>query len=389
MPGEKWDVFVSYASEDRLAVAVPLRQALAKQGLRVWLDRGELVVGDSVREKINEGLSQSRFAVVILSRASLAKQWPRDEWSALLALESAGRRRLLPVLFDVSPQEVAVAFPLIADRLSLDMATGADRVAEAIARSVVPDRDRARPSVVVDFSHGQDQWSQLSHVPARIEGAGTLTTSWLEHEDDLARVAVLLVPPPLHSRFTRSEIDSLERWVNNGGGLAIFGCYDERHHASNASELAWRFDFEFGVDVVLPAGSSEADARTQVFSRDPRLAVRARPTGDHPVVEGVNELALISSASIWPLTASPPELLVESAPDAAVMRPLGRILPDGSRPAIDKWEHSRTGPVPLVGARSWGSGRIVVVGTWKLFTVETARNARFLHNTIDWLRRRI
>ena len=86
--------------------------------------------------------------------------------------------------------------------------------------------------------------------------------------------------------------------------------------------------------MVLPAGSSEADARTQVFSRDPRLAVRARPTGDHPLVEGVNELALISSASIWPLTASPPELLVESAPDAAVMRPLGRILPDADHAAL-------------------------------------------------------
>src|SRR5262249_3417779 len=106
MPGEKWDVFVSYASEDRLAVAVPLRQALEKQGLRVWLDRGELTVGDGLREKINEGLSQSRFAVVVVSRASLAKQWPRDEWSAVLALESAGQRRLLPVMFDVSPQEV-------------------------------------------------------------------------------------------------------------------------------------------------------------------------------------------------------------------------------------------------------------------------------------------
>jgi hypothetical protein len=211
MPGEKWDVFVSYASEDRHTVAVPLRQALEKQGLQVWLDCWELAVGDSLREKINEGLSQSRFAVVILSRASLAKQWPRDEWLAVLALESPDRHRLLPVRFEVSAREVAVEFPLIADRLSLDMGQGgADRVAEAIARLVVPDRDRARPSVVMDFSHGQDQWSQLSRVPERIEGAGTFAASWLEHEDDLARAAVLLVPPPFRSRFTRAEIDSLD-----------------------------------------------------------------------------------------------------------------------------------------------------------------------------------
>jgi hypothetical protein len=383
MSGETWDVFVSYASEDRLTVAVPLWQALERRGLRVWHDTGEIAVGDGLREKINDGLSQSRVAVVILSRASLAKKWPRDEWSALLALE----RRLVPVLFDVSRHEAATAYPLIADRLGLDMTAGVDRVAEAVARLIVADRDRVRPSVLVDFSHGQEKWSQLSRLPERIAGAGTMTTSWLEREDDLARAAVFLVPPPFHTRFTPPEIESLARWVDNGGGLAVFGCYDERHHAGNASKLAWRFDFEFGMDVVLPAGAGETEARTHVFSSDPQLAARARPVGGHPLVNGVSELSLISSASVWPLTTSPPELLVDSDPDAVVMRPLGHILPDGSRPAIEKWEHSRRGPVPLVAARSCGSGRVVVVGTWKLCTIDAAQNTRFLHNAIEWLRR--
>jgi hypothetical protein len=91
---------------------------------------------------------------------------------------------------------------------------------------------------------------------------------------------------------------------------------------------------------------------------------------------------------VRPLTAAAPELLLESSLDTALMRPLGRITEDGSRPAIDKWEHSGKGPVPLVGARSWGAGRVVVVGSWKLCTVEIADNGRFLRNTIDWLRRR-
>jgi hypothetical protein len=387
MPGETWDVFVSYASEDRLTAAVPLRQALESRGLRVWQDTGEIAAGDGLREKINDGLSRSRVAVVVLSRASLAKRWPRDEWSALLALETGDRRRLVPVLFDVSPREVANEFPLIADRLSLDLAAGADRVAEGVARLIVSQRDRARPSVLVDFSHGQEKWSQLSRLPERIAGAEKLTTSWLEREDDLAHAAVLLVPPPFHTRFTRPEIEALARWVDKGGGLALFGCYDERHHAGNPSKLAWCFDFEFGMDVVLPPGSGETEARTHVFSSDPRLAVAARPNGDHPLVKDVAALALISSASVWPLTTSPPELLIESDPDAVVMRPLGHILPDGSRPAIERWEPSRRGPVPLVAARSYGAGRIVVVGTWKLCTIESAQNTRFLENAIAWLRR--
>lgn len=385
MPPMNWDVFLSYASDDALAAAVPLQQALQRQGLSVWRDQDQLAVGDRLRDKINEGLSRSRAAVLILSRASLAKTWPRDEWQALLALEEAGRGRLLPVLFEVTQPEVARSFPLIADRLALDMANGADRVAEAIARALGAERQRTTQRVLIDLSHGQDQWHNLARAAERFGGIGALTTSWLANEDALAQAAVLLVPPPFHTRFTPPELDHLERWVDRGGGLAIFGCYDERHHKSNASELAWRFDFEFGIDVVLPAGSDENAARAHVFSQDSRHAVRAQAAGEHPILAGIRELALISSATVWPLTVSEPELLLEGASDAVIMRPLGRILADGSRPVIDKWEFSRTGRVPLVGARAWGAGKVIVVGSWKVMTIDLADNARFIRNMADWL----
>jgi TIR domain len=47
----KWDVFVSHASEDKDAVAEPLVHALVDAGLRVWYDRIELCVGDSLRKR--------------------------------------------------------------------------------------------------------------------------------------------------------------------------------------------------------------------------------------------------------------------------------------------------------------------------------------------------
>jgi hypothetical protein len=385
MPPMNWDVFLSYASDDALGAAVPLQHALERQGLSVWRDHDQLAVGDRLRDKINEGLSRSRAAVLILSRASLAKTWPRDEWQAVLALEEAGRGRLLPVRFEVTQPEVARSFPLIADRLALDMASGADRVAEAIARALGSEQARTEHSVLIDCSHGQDQWRNLARAAARLGGIGTLTTSWLQDPDKLAAAAVLLVPPPFHTRFTPPELDALEQWVDGGGGLAIFGCYDERHHKSNVSELAWRFDFEFGLDVVLPAGSDENAARAHVFSHDSRHAVRLQVAGDHPLVADIRELALVSSATLWPVTTSEPELLLYGPSDAVIMRPLGHILSDGSRPAIDKWEPSRTGRVPLVGARAWGRGKVVIIGSWKMITVDLADNANFIRNTVDWL----
>ena len=64
---KKWDVFISHASEDKQAIALPLAESLVRSGLKVWLDRFELRVGHSLREKIDEGLSESAFGVVILS----------------------------------------------------------------------------------------------------------------------------------------------------------------------------------------------------------------------------------------------------------------------------------------------------------------------------------
>ncbi|WP_316773329.1 toll/interleukin-1 receptor domain-containing protein [Streptomyces sasae] len=52
-----WDVFTSYASEDKDEAALPLPAALRRAGLRVWLDRREIRVGDSLNDKINEGLA--------------------------------------------------------------------------------------------------------------------------------------------------------------------------------------------------------------------------------------------------------------------------------------------------------------------------------------------
>jgi hypothetical protein len=71
-----WDTFISHASEDRESVVIPLAATLGKAGLTIWLDQTELRIGDSLREKTDEGLAQSRFGIVILSKSFLSNGWP-------------------------------------------------------------------------------------------------------------------------------------------------------------------------------------------------------------------------------------------------------------------------------------------------------------------------
>ena len=68
-----WDVFISHASEDKEGVARPLATMLSERGCRVWLDETEQKLGDSLRAKIDSGLAQSRYGVVILSRSFFSK----------------------------------------------------------------------------------------------------------------------------------------------------------------------------------------------------------------------------------------------------------------------------------------------------------------------------
>jgi len=76
-------VFICHASEDKEEVARPLAQELRSRDFRVWIDEAEILIGDSLRRKIDEGLASSRFGIVILSPSFFAKEWPQLELDGL------------------------------------------------------------------------------------------------------------------------------------------------------------------------------------------------------------------------------------------------------------------------------------------------------------------
>jgi hypothetical protein len=102
----QWDIFISYASEDRQALVDPLATLLVGMGMRVWWDQFELKVGDSLIEKIALGLSRSRYGVVVLSRDFLAKPWPQYELQGLTARDIVGDKVILPIWYDLRYDDV-------------------------------------------------------------------------------------------------------------------------------------------------------------------------------------------------------------------------------------------------------------------------------------------
>jgi hypothetical protein len=117
-PDEAWDVFISHASEDKDAVARPLAEALRALDVSVWLDETELRIGDSLRRKIDKGLANSRFGIVILSRSFFAKGWPQYELDGLVTRSVSGEQTLLPLWHEITKDEVVAHSPSLADKIA-------------------------------------------------------------------------------------------------------------------------------------------------------------------------------------------------------------------------------------------------------------------------------
>ncbi len=131
-PAVRFDVFISHASEDKDDFVRPLAAELTRLGLRVWYDEWTLKLGDSLRQKIDEGLANSEYGVVVLSRSFFAKNWPKAELDGLFAREMAGRKVILPVWHDITKGEVLQHSPMLAGKL----ATTTDKGVRAVALEV-------------------------------------------------------------------------------------------------------------------------------------------------------------------------------------------------------------------------------------------------------------
>jgi len=92
-------VFISYSSKDR-DFAERLAADLRASGAGVWFDQWEIKVGDSITQKINDGIHDNDYLAVVLSPDSVASDWVRKELNAAM-MKELDRRSVfvLPILY--------------------------------------------------------------------------------------------------------------------------------------------------------------------------------------------------------------------------------------------------------------------------------------------------
>nr|WP_298891998.1 DUF1883 domain-containing protein [uncultured Acinetobacter sp.] len=131
------DVFISHASEDKVDFVRPLATALINEGLNVWYDEMTLRIGDSLRQKIDKGLANSRIGLVILSPSFISKGWTNYELDGIVTRSVSGEQVMLPIWHNITKQQVVNFSPSLADKVARSTATHTiEEIAKEIAELI-------------------------------------------------------------------------------------------------------------------------------------------------------------------------------------------------------------------------------------------------------------
>lgn len=146
-------VFISYCHEDKTFVD-NLATNLIKNKTNVWLDTWEVSAGESLIEKVQQGLQASTALIVVLSKASVASIWCKREVISGIQRELEEKRTLvIPLLLEQCEMPLFLRDKRYADfRTNFD--SGLDTILEAIAKVSNPSLGRIEEqNYHTDWSH--------------------------------------------------------------------------------------------------------------------------------------------------------------------------------------------------------------------------------------------
>ena len=170
MNRSKPDTFICHAGEDKEAIARPIHEALEEAGVYAWLDESEIRLGQSIRQKIDDGLANCRSATVILSRPFFSKNWTQYEMDGIVGRQMQGEILLFPIQHGITIEEIRGYSPSLA---GLSLWNSSDHSPASIATEIAsqlgvavraPSQTAATPSI---------QSCEGSESPSSTHGFGT------------------------------------------------------------------------------------------------------------------------------------------------------------------------------------------------------------------------
>ncbi len=124
-------VFISHSHKDK-PFATQLLEALQAAGIEVWIDEMEILPGDNIVKKIDQGLSTSDAIIVLLSKDFVSSKWAMQELSVFTAKSISEQDiRILPILLEDCDLPI-----YLRDKLYIDARTHADSAIKQAVKSI-------------------------------------------------------------------------------------------------------------------------------------------------------------------------------------------------------------------------------------------------------------
>lgn len=104
-------IFISHSSKDKSRFVRRLAQRLAQLGHEAWYDEWSIKPGESLAQRIQEGISECDYFIIVLSENTVHSPWVQREVNDALVLEiERGTTTVIPLVFGtIDTKEVPLA----------------------------------------------------------------------------------------------------------------------------------------------------------------------------------------------------------------------------------------------------------------------------------------
>lgn len=157
-------VFISYSSKDSTFVE-KLSTKLVENRIHVWRDKWEMKPGDSLIDKIQNGLEDSSFLLVVLSNNSVKSEWCKKELNSGLMRELDERKVVvIPILIGDCKIPLFLREKVYAD-FRINFNKGFDDLMRPLSKLLSEDMGRIKKkNVVTDYAINWGIKDDLYHL---------------------------------------------------------------------------------------------------------------------------------------------------------------------------------------------------------------------------------
>lgn len=170
-----WDAFISHASEDKNGLVRILAKHLSEvYRVHIWYDEFSLEYGDSLLKSIQKGMQESKFGIVVLSKAFFKKKWTENERISLQTKEMLlNEKVIIPIWYNITVEDVAEYDLSLADKFAISVNDNfnVDELAIKIIKIIRPDiyeninRMMSFEKIVKESIDGMISLEEFSKIP--------------------------------------------------------------------------------------------------------------------------------------------------------------------------------------------------------------------------------